>query len=144
MDSVSTTGSIYSYWWKCRRKFDKTQRREVDGILIYFWWNIRKERRREIEGFSNRNLSAQDKWLLFAKMRSHSIVWQWHRCLKGLKLIEDLGTLNSFPSVVVVPSFRLPGTSILCHRLTAGCSGSLRLHVLNLSWPTYTVPAVLT
>ena len=48
LDSVNTTGSIYSYWWKCRRKFDKTQRREVDGILIYFWWNIRKERNRRI------------------------------------------------------------------------------------------------
>ena len=57
LDSVSTTGSIYSYWWKCRRKFDKTQRREVDGILIYFWWNIRKERNRRI--FQQKSLSPR-------------------------------------------------------------------------------------
>jgi len=45
---VSTAGSIYNYWCRCKWKFDKTQRRDVDEILIYFRWNIWKERNRRI------------------------------------------------------------------------------------------------
>ena len=48
LQTVSEGGSIYSFWLRCRRKFDKNQRKEVDGILIYFWWNIWKERNRRI------------------------------------------------------------------------------------------------
>lgn len=40
LDSVSDSGSLHAYWWRCRRKFEKRQRREVDGIFIYWWWNI--------------------------------------------------------------------------------------------------------
>jgi hypothetical protein len=40
LQTVSEGGSIYSFWLRCRRKFDKNQRKEVDGILIYLWWNI--------------------------------------------------------------------------------------------------------
>jgi len=34
--SVNSSGSMQTYWWKCRRKFEKSQRRRVDAIPIYF------------------------------------------------------------------------------------------------------------
>jgi hypothetical protein len=43
LNSVNSQGTIYSFWWHCRRKVDKKQRKELDGILIYFWWNVWKE-----------------------------------------------------------------------------------------------------
>jgi hypothetical protein len=46
LDTVPLTGSIHKYWRKCRIKFEKRQRRTFDGIIIYFWWNIWKERNR--------------------------------------------------------------------------------------------------
>jgi hypothetical protein len=46
LDSVDTAGSIHSYWRKCRAKFDKTEKKRIDGIMIYMWWNIWKERNR--------------------------------------------------------------------------------------------------
>jgi len=54
---VSTAGSIYNYWCRCKWKFDKTQRRDVDEILIYFWWNIWKERNRMI--FQQKHLNLR-------------------------------------------------------------------------------------
>ena len=46
IQSVNTAGSLHSFWWRRRGKFDKKGRRNVDGIFIYFWWNIWKERNR--------------------------------------------------------------------------------------------------
>lgn len=40
LNNVSETGSIYSFWQKCHRKFEKNAKKEFDGIIIYFWWNI--------------------------------------------------------------------------------------------------------
>lgn len=40
LDSIPMTGSIHSYWRKCRIKFSNRQRKNFDGIIIYFWWNI--------------------------------------------------------------------------------------------------------
>jgi hypothetical protein len=45
-DSVSDAGSLHGYWWKCSRRFGKNERRNIDGIFIYLWWNIWKERNR--------------------------------------------------------------------------------------------------
>jgi hypothetical protein len=55
IDSVSTSGSIHGYWRRCRAKFDKTERRRVDEIMLYFWWNIWKERNRRT--FQHKSLS---------------------------------------------------------------------------------------
>jgi maltose-binding protein MalE len=34
-------------WWKRMRKtFDKKEKTIFDGIMLYFWWNIWKERNR--------------------------------------------------------------------------------------------------
>jgi hypothetical protein len=46
LNSVGSTGSTHNYWRKCRAKFDKTERRRVDGIMIYLWWNVWKKRNR--------------------------------------------------------------------------------------------------
>jgi hypothetical protein len=46
IQSVNTAGSLHNHWWRCRRRFQKNERRKVDGIFIYFWWNIWKERNR--------------------------------------------------------------------------------------------------
>jgi hypothetical protein len=44
LNSILMTGSLHSYWRKCRTKFSKQHRKRIDGIMIYFWWNIWKER----------------------------------------------------------------------------------------------------
>jgi len=41
----SVTGSLHG-WRKCRTKFGKDQKKKFDGMVIYFWWNIWKERNR--------------------------------------------------------------------------------------------------
>lgn len=43
--NVDQRGSIYMYWRICRATFDQP-RKEFDGIIFYFWWNIWKERNR--------------------------------------------------------------------------------------------------
>jgi hypothetical protein len=40
--------SAYSWWSRNRRKIDKTKRSHFDGVVIYFWWHIWKERNRRI------------------------------------------------------------------------------------------------
>ena len=45
LDSGSVTGSLHG-WRKCRTKFGKDQKKKFDGMVIYFWWNIWKERNR--------------------------------------------------------------------------------------------------
>lgn len=48
LDSVNTARSLHAYWWRCRRKLTETVQGKVDGIFIYFQWNIQKERNRRI------------------------------------------------------------------------------------------------
>lgn len=48
IQAIPMTGSIYKYWKKCRAKVDKRQRRKFDGFMIYFLWNLWKERNRRI------------------------------------------------------------------------------------------------
>jgi hypothetical protein len=62
LDSVNSTGSLHKYWWKCRRKFEKRQRRRVDGILIYFWWNLWKEMNRRT--FQQKSLTPRQVAIL--------------------------------------------------------------------------------
>jgi hypothetical protein len=37
------TGSLRGYWRKCRNRFERKDRKRIDGIMIYFWWNVWKE-----------------------------------------------------------------------------------------------------
>jgi hypothetical protein len=46
LNSVGMNGSLHGYWRKCRAKFDRSERRKIDGVMIYFWWNVWKERNR--------------------------------------------------------------------------------------------------
>jgi hypothetical protein len=46
LDTVSPNGSLHSFWRKCRAKIDKAHKRRFDGMMIYFLWNIWKERNR--------------------------------------------------------------------------------------------------
>ena len=62
LSSINTSGSIHNYWWSCRRKVDKNQRRRFDGIIIYFWWNIWKERNRRT--FQQRSSSPRQVVML--------------------------------------------------------------------------------
>jgi hypothetical protein len=48
IDTVPVTGSLHGYWRRCRAKVEKEQKKKFDGITIYFWWNIWKERNRRI------------------------------------------------------------------------------------------------
>jgi hypothetical protein len=56
ISTVSSSGSLYKFWRRCRMKVDKNLRRNFDGIIIYFWWNIWKERNRRT--FQHQALSA--------------------------------------------------------------------------------------
>jgi hypothetical protein len=56
LDTVTMTGTIQGFWRKCRAKFDKSQRRNFDGIMIYYWWNLWKERNKRT--FQHRSMQA--------------------------------------------------------------------------------------
>jgi hypothetical protein len=62
LHSVLMTGTIYSFWRKCRNKVDKRLRRKFDGIIIYFWWNLWKERNRRT--FQHRSVQAHQVAML--------------------------------------------------------------------------------
>jgi hypothetical protein len=76
LNTVNTSGSLHQYWRKYRRKVDKNQRRKFDGIIIYFWWNIWKERNRQT--FQQRALNPRQV-AGCVKMISINTVVQW-RC----------------------------------------------------------------
>jgi len=38
--------TLKGWWEKCKANFDKHNKPFFDGIIIYFWWNIWKERNR--------------------------------------------------------------------------------------------------
>jgi hypothetical protein len=59
---VDTTGSLYRFWRKYRMKVDKNRRQIFDGILIYFWWNIWRERNRRV--FQQKFLSPRQVVML--------------------------------------------------------------------------------
>jgi len=44
IDTVRTEGSLHNYWRICRSKIESKQRKDFDSILIYYWWNIGKDR----------------------------------------------------------------------------------------------------
>jgi hypothetical protein len=50
MPELQTTSSqtINGWWKRMRRSFDKKQKPTFDGLMLYFWWNIWKERNRRI------------------------------------------------------------------------------------------------
>lgn len=58
LDTVNTNGSRHNYWRRCRAKIDKPNKRKFDGLLIYFWWNLRKERNRRT--FLNKSLQPRE------------------------------------------------------------------------------------
>jgi hypothetical protein len=55
---VAVIGSLHKYWRRCPAKIDKSQRRMFDGVMIYFWWNIWKER--NIRTFQNKSLQPEE------------------------------------------------------------------------------------
>ena len=68
VDSVVATGSLHGFSHKCRAKFDRSQRKMIDGIIIYFWWNVWKK---QIDEFSNKNP-------LQPRQLSSSSMQKWH------------------------------------------------------------------
>jgi hypothetical protein len=91
LDSDDRTRSIHRYWRKCRTKFDMSQKRWIDGIMIYFWWNIWKERNRR----------AFQQTSLQAKSNSASLQ-RWHYTTR-----QDMKSSFFFgvASVTLSPSF---------------------------------------
>ena len=43
LNTVGMNGSLHNYWRKYCSKFQRRQRKNIDGIMIYFWWNVWKE-----------------------------------------------------------------------------------------------------
>lgn len=58
LDTVTMEGSLHNFWRKCRRKFEIPERRKIDGLFIYYWWNIWKERNRRT--FQNKSLQPKE------------------------------------------------------------------------------------
>ena len=58
LDTVNMNGPLHNFWRKCRLKVANTLRRKFDGLFIYFWWNIWKERNRRI--FQNKSLQPRE------------------------------------------------------------------------------------
>ena len=55
----STASNTLKGWWKkCRVRFHKHNKPFFDGIIIYFWWNIWKERNRRT--FNHISKSAEE------------------------------------------------------------------------------------
>jgi hypothetical protein len=44
----SASPSIHKWWKKCRILIDKQNKALFDGLIIYFWWKIWKERNRRV------------------------------------------------------------------------------------------------
>ena len=62
IDTIGMTGSLHNFWRKCRAKVDKEQRKPFNGVMIYFWWNLWKERNRRT--FQNKTLQPRQVALL--------------------------------------------------------------------------------
>ena len=62
LDWVGMNGSLHSYWRKCHAKFERRQRKRIDGIMIYFWWNVWKEHNRRT--FQQKSLQPRHAVLL--------------------------------------------------------------------------------
>jgi hypothetical protein len=37
LNSVGMNGSLHGYWRKCQAKFDRSEHKKIDGVMIYFW-----------------------------------------------------------------------------------------------------------
>jgi hypothetical protein len=46
--NLNHDGQLHTWWRRCRLRIDKPRRRLFDGLVVYFWWNIWKERNRRI------------------------------------------------------------------------------------------------
>ncbi|KAG2563715.1 hypothetical protein PVAP13_8KG317612 [Panicum virgatum] len=44
LPASNSVSSIYRWWKKCRAMVAKDSKSFFDGLVIYFWWNIWKER----------------------------------------------------------------------------------------------------
>jgi len=42
----NSTSTVYRWWKRCQKVFSKEQKPTFDGLMMYFWWNIWKERNR--------------------------------------------------------------------------------------------------
>ena len=58
LDTIATRGSLHNYWKKCQKKIEIVNRRRFDGLIIYFWWNIWKERNKRT--FQNKRLQPRE------------------------------------------------------------------------------------
>jgi hypothetical protein len=121
IQTANTAGSLHSFWWRCRRKFDK-ERRNVDGIFIYFWWNIWKERYRR--QFQRKSLNPTQVAILCKDdISQHRLAMAQGQLLLKLKIFRvavfQFSAFLSWPCCVPVFS-RFP--FVLCFsRLALGC-----------------------
>lgn len=58
LPSSSISASVYGWWKKCRIQIEKRQRPAFDGLIIFFWWNVWKERKRRI--FNNETKTIEE------------------------------------------------------------------------------------
>ncbi|KAJ1261462.1 hypothetical protein BS78_09G031200 [Paspalum vaginatum] len=58
LQAVDRYGSIYKRWRKIRLKVVKQEHRVFDGLTIYFWWEIWKERNRRTFQNMEKTISA--------------------------------------------------------------------------------------
>ncbi|RCV35830.1 hypothetical protein SETIT_7G271200v2 [Setaria italica] len=47
-DNLKQSISLYAWWLKCKVRVDKKDRQTFNSLMIYFWWNVWKEKNRRI------------------------------------------------------------------------------------------------
>lgn len=47
--------TVAQWWKKCRRLIQKQNRTFFNGFVVYFWWNIWKERNRRVFNKESKN-----------------------------------------------------------------------------------------
>jgi len=114
-------------WRKCRAKFERRQRKRIDVIMIYFWWNVWKERNRRT--FQQKSLQPRQVALL-CKDDIYSSSWQQDPSLvESDFLLLGFRFLKSWSSLMFTCVSRFQG---LVWRPV--CSSSLVFSVIFSSW----------
>jgi hypothetical protein len=62
IDTVGSNRSLHNYWRRCCANIDRSQRKVFNDIMIYFWWNVWKDKNRRT--FQNKTVQPRQVALL--------------------------------------------------------------------------------
>jgi hypothetical protein len=68
--NLNQDGQIHTWWRRYRLRIDKPRRRLFDGLVVYFWWNIWKERNSfKIPGMFNLSSPIKSRMMYYNTVR---------------------------------------------------------------------------